>query len=166
MALAVAGVGALTLSVPAAMAANPCAAKNPCAASNKVDPKLVTRTAGTMLYAGMSAELLKEGERLWSSPKLPTNGLTCATCHAGRNSFGASFAQPYPHAVEMAQERGGMKTIALDEMVQFCIVAPLAGKPLALDSKDMAALTAYTAHVQKDFVMAKGAAKNPCAAKK
>jgi len=168
-ALAFAIAGALVLALPAQAAnpCNPCApkAKNPCAASAKLDPKLITRPANYKPYAGNPAELRKEGERLFKDTKLSTNGMACHTCHQGNNAFAASFAKPYPHRVQMASDRIGVKTLHLDEMVQACMVMPMAAKPLAWDSKELAALTAYTAEVQKGFKPAKGQAANPCAAK-
>lgn len=174
--LALAVVGALTLALPVARAANPCnpcapktknpcAVKNPCAASDRIDPKLVTRPKNYKPYAGNPAELKKEGERLWKDTKLSTNGMSCYACHQGNGAFQASFAKPYPHQVQMAKERAKMKTTHLDEMIQICMVAPMAAKPLAWDSKELAALTAYTADVQKSFKPAKGPVANPCAAK-
>ena len=149
-----------------AQKANPCAAKNPCAAGSKVNPKLITRPAGSKLAPGKTADLLKEGERLWNDKTLSTNGVACQTCHQGNASFNASFAKPYPHAVAMVGEKAGLKQIRLDEMVQICMVVPMASKPLPWDSRELAALTAYKAQVQKGFkpAQAKGAA-NPCAAK-
>jgi cytochrome c len=173
MAAALAGAVALAVAAPGAATANPCnpcapksrnpcAAKNPCAAAAAVDPKLITRPKGTKLYTGNPAELRKEGERLWNDTKLSTNGMSCNTCHQNNGAFNASFAQPYPHKVAMVQEKAGLKTIRMDEMVQICMVVPMAAKPLPWDSRELAALTAYTAQVQKDF---QRAAKNPCAAK-
>jgi cytochrome c len=164
------------LGAPGAPAqTNPCAAKNPCAAEGKVDRQLVTRPAGTKLAAGPPADLLKHGEQLWNDKKLSTNGMACQTCHVGNASFKASFAKPYPHPVAMVSEKAGMKQVRLDEMVQLCLVVPMAAKPLPWDSPELAALTAYTADVQKRF-MASGvrpataanpcAAKNPCATRK
>jgi cytochrome c len=157
-------------------AQNPCAAKNP-AAGGSVDSKLITRPAGTRLFAGKQAELIKEGERLWNDTTLSTNGLACQTCHRGNASFNATFTKPYPHAVAMAKERAGLEQIHLDEMVQICMVVPMATKPLPWASKELAALTAYARELQKTFKPAAaqdpaanpcatrdpGAAKNPCA---
>jgi len=152
---------------------NPCAAKNPCAAAMKMDPTLVTRPAGTALLRGDQAALAREGERLFKDAKLGSNGLSCQSCHANGASFNASFAQPYPHRVAMPEERAGLKQVTLDEMVQFCTVAAMAGKPLPWGSRELAALTTYTAQLQKNFkpVSASApanpcAAKNPCAPKK
>lgn len=149
---------------------NPCAPKNPCAA--KVDPKLITRPKGTKLAGGDHAALLEEGERLWRDTRLSTNGLACQTCHQGNAAFQPTFAKPYPHAVAMVSEKAGLKRIQLDEMVQICMLVPMASKPLPWASKELAALTAYAAEVQKHFKpKVAGAAnpyapKNPCAPKK
>lgn len=129
---------------------NPCAAKNPCAATAQI-AKLITRPAGTKLFAGKQAELIKEGERLWNDTKLSTNGFACQTCHRGHASFSASFAKPYPHAVGMVKEKAGLNQIHLDEMVQICMVVPMAAKPLPWGSRELAALTAYVGELQKKF---------------
>ena len=155
-------------------AANPCAIKNPCAGSNpcaanpcaagtSIDLKLVTRPKGTMLAKGNPADLIKEGERLFKDESLSTNGTSCISCHLNLEMFMDTFAKPYPHGVEMAKE-SGMDQIDLDEMIQFCILTPMEAKPLPWDSRELAALTAYTAELQKSFV-ARGGAANPCAGK-
>ncbi|MEH6579167.1 MAG: hypothetical protein V7731_19065 [Amphritea sp.] len=101
------------------------------------------------------------GEKLWNDTSLSTNGLSCNACHQGNALFQPSFKQPYPHPVKMANDRAGMKTIDMDEMVQICLVVPMATKTMPWDSKELAALTAYTGVVQKGYHMA---AVNPCAA--
>jgi cytochrome c len=162
-----AGLLALAAALPIAHAANPCnpcAAKNPCAANSQIDRKLVTRPAGTRLAGGRHDTLVKQGKQLWSDKALSGNGLSCETCHQGNASFSASFAQPYPHRVAMAQEKAGMKQIRLDEMVQACMVMPMAAKPLPWNSRELAALTAYAAEVQKTFKPVASSAANPCAA--
>jgi cytochrome c len=152
-------------------AKNPCAAKNPCGASNpcaagaKVDPKLVTRPKGTKLAEAPRAELLKEGERLWKDTKLSTNGVACQTCHVNNAAFNPTFGKPYPHPVAMPKDRAGLKQVNTDEMVQFCLLVPMMSKPLPWDSRELAALTAYTREVQKTFKPGAAAPANPCAAK-
>ncbi len=138
---------------------NPCAAKNPCnpcAARAGVDPRRVTRPAGMQMAVGSTVD----GKKLWNSTKLSTNGLSCATCHDGGKQFSATFAKPYPHYVAMADAQSGLKKVDLDEMVQFCMVVPMAADPLPWNSEALADLTAYTAKVQKAFI--KTAATNPC----
>lgn len=91
------------------------------------------------------------GKRLFNDTKLSTNGMSCASCHANHGAFAASFAKPYPHMVAMARDQLGRKSVHLDEMVQACMVMPMAAKPLPWDSKALADLTAYLAELQKTF---------------
>lgn len=145
---------ALSLGTGNAWAANPCAPKgaNPCAtAQPEIDPKLVLRPKGTALAKGDHAELVKLGEKLFKDTKLSTNGMACESCHADNGAFAESFAKPYPHEVAMAKDKGGVKSVQLDEMVQFCMVVPMEAKPLAWNSKELSALTAYTGGLQKKF---------------
>jgi cytochrome c len=170
----------------AAKPANPCAPKaaNPCSpgqaagdASAEVDPKLVLRPKGSKLQGGNSAQLAKEGKALFNDPKLSTNGMSCATCHVDNQAnFAPGFAKPYPHVVAMVNQKSGVAEVNLDEMVQFCMVVPMAAKPLPWDSRQLAALTAYAAELQTAFrkqttkTGATGAKAanpaNPCAPKK
>lgn len=156
-------------------AANPCAAKNPCAGRNpcganpcagraQIDPKLITRPRGTKLASGDRRSLMKEGRRLWNDNTISTNGMACSSCHKGGTElFQPTFAEPYPHKVAMPAAMAGRNTIALDEMVQICMVVPMAAKPLPWQSRELAALTAYTGEVQKQYVAY--LKKNPCAGK-
>jgi len=148
-------------------AKNPCGAKNPCAAAAKVDPRMVTRPAGTKLMLAGRPDLVAEGARLWKDTKLSTNGLSCFTCHQNNASFKPTFAKPYPHPVEMPKDRAGLRQVNIDEMVQLCMLIPMAAKPLPWDSQELAALSAYSLQVQKTFkpAAARPAAANPCAAK-
>jgi cytochrome c len=68
----------------------------------------------------------------------------------------------------MVGEKAGLKQIRMDEMVQICMVVPMAATPLPWDSKELAALTAYVGRVQKGFAADQAktpAASNPCAPK-
>lgn len=107
----------------------------------------ITRPAGYKPMAGDAAL----GEKLFNDTKLSTNGMSCASCHADHGAFQASFAKPYPHTVAMAKSQLGRKTVYLDEMIQGCMVMPMAAKPLPWDSKELAGLTAYLLTVQKTF---------------
>lgn len=140
---------------------NPCAAGNPCnpcnpCAAGDVDPEDVVRPEGTEPYSGDREELVSMGEDLWADTGLSTNGLSCQTCHQGNQNFKATFSEPYPHKVAMATERAGLGEITAEQMVQLCMVVPMQGEPLPWDSKELAALAAYTTEVQKGY--------NPCAA--
>jgi len=107
----------------------------------------ITRPAGYKPMAGDPAL----GEKLFNDTKLSTNGMSCASCHADHGAFQASFAKPYPHTVAMAKNQLGRKTVHLDEMIQGCMVMPMAAKPLPSDSKELSGLTAYLLTVQKTF---------------
>ncbi|NCN88802.1 MAG: cytochrome C peroxidase [Gallionella sp.] len=157
-------------------AKNPCAVKNPCGAMNpcaanpcaagmtKMDMTGVMRPKHYKPYKGKNAELVRYGKKLFSDTRLSTNGMSCQTCHADNGAFQATFEQTYPHYVQMTDDRAGVKSVHLDEMVQFCMVAPMASKPLPWNSKKLAALTAYSASLQKGFKANPCAAGNPCAA--
>lgn len=95
------------------------------------------------------------GEKLFNDTKLSTNGMSCASCHANHAMYADSFAQPYPHTVAMARDRLGHMTVHLDEMIQACMVMPMAAKPLPWDSKELAAIVAYVEQQQKTFKPAK-----------
>lgn len=110
-------------------------------------------------------DLTKEGERLWKDTKLSINGLSCGTCHQGNAAFNPTFAKPYPHQVAMVKERAGLSQVNMDEMVQMCMIVPMASKPLPGDSKELAALSAYSLQVQKTFKPGAAKPANPCAAK-
>lgn len=107
----------------------------------------ITRPAG---YKPMSGDA-SLGEKLFNDTKLSTNGMNCASCHANHGAFQSSFAKPYPHEVAMAKDQLGRKTVHLDEMIQGCMVMPMAAKPLPWNSKELAGLNAYLLSVQKTF---------------
>lgn len=91
------------------------------------------------------------GKALFNDKRLSTNGMSCASCHANHGAFSTSFAKPYPHTVAMARNELGHKSVYLDEMVQACMVMPMAAKPLPWNSKELADLTAYVTELQKTF---------------
>ena len=119
------------------------------------------RPAGTGLHAGLShADLLKMGGALWNDRGLSTNGLACGVCHQDNGNFNDTFAEPYPHQVTMPHRMAGVDKVALDEMIQFCMLQPMAAEALPWDSPELAALTAYGAEVQRAFIQM--AMTNPC----
>lgn len=91
------------------------------------------------------------GKALFNDTKLSTNGMSCASCHAKHGAFSASFAKPYPHTVAMARDQLGRQSVHLDEMVQACMIMPMAAKPLPWNSKALANLSAHVAELQKTF---------------
>ena len=145
-------------------AVNPCAA-NPCAAGGTIDASLVTQGDRDLDAHGMSeADLIARGGELWADKSLSGNGTTsCSTCHMNYGMLNASFAEPYPHPVKMATERAGLDDVTAAEMVQLCMVIPMAAEPLAWESVELAALSAYVEDIQIGFE-APAAEMNPCAA--
>lgn len=144
---------------PCGMAMNPC---NPCGAM-KMSASKVTRPVGSQRYHGKRSRLVKQGKELWNDSSLSTNGLTCNNCHMNNQAFLASFTKQYPHEVAMAKGMG-ISSIQIDEMVQLCMVNPMANEPLPWDSRELAALSAYSVDVaQTNYVAA--VASNPCMAK-
>ena len=125
---------ASALAAPAAMAG-----MNPAA--------MISRPAGYMPSVGDPAA----GKTLFFDTKLSSNGMSCATCHAHYGSFKDTFAQPYPHTVAMAKNQFHVDPVYLDEMIQGCMVGPMATKPLPWNSRELADLTAYVAQYQKGF---------------
>jgi cytochrome c peroxidase len=120
---------------------------SPFASAAGDDGALTVRPAGYRPHPGDA----KLGEKLFNDPRLSTNGMSCATCHANHASYSASFAQPYPHTVAMARDQLGRKQVYLDEMIQACMVMPMAARPLPWNSKELAALVAFVEHEQKTF---------------
>jgi len=116
------------------------------------------RPCGAGVDPTQARALLAEGERLWKDPSIGSSGLSCDSCHKGGGNLNATFAQPYPHRVAMPAKMAGAEQVHADEMVQFCMIVPMQSEPLPWTSRELAALTAYTAELQKGF--------NPCAAKK
>ncbi len=141
-----------------------CFLNGPAFAADKpeIDPAAITRPQGYKPYAGDARELAVLGEKLWNDTRLSSNGMSCNTCHANHGAFQASFAKPYPHRVAMARDKAGVKRVHLDEMIQACMVMPMAAKPLPWASKELAALTAHTSKLQKSFRSDATAPANPC----
>lgn len=147
-------------------AAHPCGpcgacAADPCAAAAMRDA--VQRPDDYQPFEGDRADLELYGEELFYDDTLSTNGMSCATCHTGLSGYQATFAEPYPHRVAMGANQFGMDEVHLDEMIQICMVAPMAAEPLAWDSKELAALVAFLEVEQQRFE-ADPCAANPCAA--
>jgi len=137
---------------------NPCAANpcNPCgggAMMGPIDPAAFSQPDGAELRTGKA----KRGLKLWSDRSLSgDNSTSCATCHtevAGGpyNMMKASFAQDYPHSVDMAVMRAGKKSVNAAEMVNFCMLVPMKAETLDCDSKELADLVAYVESVQDGF---------------
>ena len=105
------------------------------------------------------ADAIAYGKKLAGDPKLGESGDSCDKCHKGGRSFKKSFLLSYPHYVKMP-----LDVVSLDQMINFCMLNPMATKALPYGSLEMTGLAAYTQAVYaKEY--AKKIANNPCAAK-
>lgn len=114
--------------------------------------KAVRRPEDYTPYQGNVADLRAQGEKLFNDTNLSSNGLACATCHVNGGLYNPTFKNEYPHVVAMGQRDFGMDMVYLDEMVQICMVAPMAAEPLEWGSEELAALTEYSRVEQKKFI--------------
>ena len=92
--------------------------------------------------------VVEKGRALWGSPDLGTNGVACGQCHP-------NAANTHPETYPKFQQQLG-KVIALRDMINWCILNPLEGVPLELDSADMVALEAYAHWERRGVELAPG----------
>lgn len=114
--------------------------------------KAVRRPEGYKSYQGDVVELRAMGKELFNDTSLSSNGLSCATCHTNGMVYLDTFKNEYPHFVAMGKRDFGMDMVHLDEMVQICMVAPMAAELLEWGSKELAALTEYTRQEQQKYI--------------
>ena len=97
--------------------------------------------------AKMLGESIARGEKLFNDSSLGTSGKTCNSCHIemGKSqkegmmgAKGFKGREPFPKVFPMAG-----KVMSLDQAIQFCIITPLKGQPLAWDDIRLTDLTAY-----------------------
>ncbi|MBI4681327.1 MAG: hypothetical protein HY753_09055 [Nitrospirae bacterium] len=156
--------GAILLALPLVMSSgfsgdahagekNPCAMKNPCEAKKDMakGSKPIRKTTITD-----KDKLMQMAEKLWADTKLGRSGLSCATCHPADGSGTPLRKEPFPRYIKMADD-----IVTLDQMINFCMLNPMNGKPIRWNSEKMTALAAYfQAHATEE-----GEPVNPCAAK-
>lgn len=88
-----------------------------------------------MIWKAELDKLVAEGDRLFHSDELGTNGVACAMCHP-------NAANTHPETYPKFQTQ--LKKVAmLRDMVNWCILNPLEGQELAHDDDRMRALEAY-----------------------
>jgi cytochrome c len=132
-----------------------------------VDASRFKQPKGVKLASASSSDLVAQGEKLWNDRTLGKSGLACANCHIGNYlQMQPSFAQPYPHYVAMPAQQGGVDEVSAAEMVQFCMIVPMADEPLPWDSLELASLAAWVEHIRPDYAPVAGApatqGANPC----
>ena len=92
--------------------------------------------------------IVQKGRELWVSAKLGTNGVACAQCHP-------NAANTHPETYPKFQQQLG-RVIALRDMINWCLLNPLEGKPLALDDPRLVAIESYIAYERRGVAMAPG----------
>jgi thiosulfate dehydrogenase len=93
-------------------------------------------------------KLVKEGDRLFHSDEIGSNGIACAMCHPNASN---THPETYPKfQIEMK------KVALLRDMVNWCIENPLEGMKLADDDPKMRALEAYILVQRKGTAMESG----------
>ena len=80
-------------------------------------------------------EVAAEGQRLWSSPEIGTNGVACGQCHPNAAN---THAETYP---KFQKQLG--RVAQLWEMMNWCIRNPLQGEEMAADDPRLIAMQAY-----------------------
>ena len=85
--------------------------------------------------------VVAQGRDLWVSADLGTNGVACAQCHP-------NAANTHPETYPKFQQQLG-RVVALRDMINWCLMNPLEGAPLGLDSREMVALEAYITHERR-----------------
>jgi thiosulfate dehydrogenase len=93
-------------------------------------------------------KLVKEGDRLFHSDEIGTNGVACAMCHPN-----ASNTHPETYPKFQTQLK---KVALLRDMVNWCIINPLEGKELADNDPKMRALEAYILNSRTGTAIAVG----------
>ena len=88
-----------------------------------------------MIWKAELDKAVKEGDRLFHSDEIGTNGLACAMCHPNAVN---THPETYPKFQTQLK-----KVALLRDMVNWCIENPLEGKPLAADDPRMLALESY-----------------------
>jgi thiosulfate dehydrogenase len=88
-----------------------------------------------MIWQMELEKLVKEGDRLFHSDELGSNGVACAMCHPNASN---THPETYPKFQTQLKE-----VALLRHMVNWCIINPLEGDELDHDDSRMVALEAY-----------------------
>jgi len=91
---------------------------------------------------------VKAGRKVFTDPKLGTNGVVCAQCHP-------NGANTHPETYPKFQKQLG-KVVQMWEMVNWCIRNPLEGKDLAADAQRMTTILTYIAHERRGKKLSPG----------
>jgi thiosulfate dehydrogenase len=92
--------------------------------------------------------VVEKGRALWVSGDLGTNGVSCAQCHP-------NGANTHPETYPKFQQQLG-RVVALRDMINWCLMNPLEGDPLELDSAEMVAIESYLMWERRTVMLAPG----------
>ncbi|PIP02402.1 MAG: hypothetical protein COW18_05405 [Zetaproteobacteria bacterium CG12_big_fil_rev_8_21_14_0_65_54_13] len=125
--------------------ANPCSMQKPANPCNPCSMKQVKGQWGTPGNTPIrehafdnfrqAAEL---GKQMWNDENLGTSGMACLSCHSDHDLLNLDRNQNFPHYVKMVGD-----VVSLDQMINYCMLNPMKGKPFAKDSKELTAMAAY-----------------------
>jgi thiosulfate dehydrogenase len=92
--------------------------------------------------------VVAEGEKLFHSPNLGKNKVSCDQCHP-------NAANTHPETYPKFQQQIG-RVVSLFEMVNWCLENPLEGEPLAADDPKMVAILSYINYERRGVPLAPG----------
>ncbi len=120
---------------PCGMKSNPC---NPCGANaNPCSSSSIKRIRHAQVQ-DMKA-LIARGKKLWNDSSLSSNGLNCMSCHMENRLLHFDKNKGvFPHYVKMPND-----IVSFDQMVNFCLINPMASKQINPNGVDMTAFGAY-----------------------
>lgn len=96
---------------------------------------------------------IENGKGLFMDASLGTTGMSCNSCHIeGGMKAGKMGDMEIPPFTHVAKKYPGYfkmakKIMTLDQVINWCILTPMEGTPLAWDDQRMADLAAYVASV-------------------
>lgn len=99
-------------------------------------------------WQGEFMSVVKDGQALWGSPALGTNGVACGQCHP-------NAANTHPETYPKFQKQLG-RVVAFREMINWCLMNPLEGETLELDDSRMIALEAYATYERRGVALEPG----------
>jgi cytochrome c len=97
---------------------------------------------------------IERGKKLFSDPKLGTNDQMCGTCHVAGGTKPGKLGEKELKAFDALNTKypmywmGAKRVMTLDQVVNWCLVNALAGKPLVWDDQKLTDLVAYCASVK------------------
>jgi hypothetical protein len=119
---------------------NPCSIKshNPCNAKHKEHSKPMVEKQQKGFTSFNTAA--NKGKKMWNDSHLGTTGFTCLSggCHGNFENLSLEKNKTFPHYVRMAE-----KVVTLSQIINYCLVNPMAGSALAEDSDEMTAMAAF-----------------------